>query len=98
MTYDLVIKNGTVIDPSQDLHARRDIAIAGGRIVAVEKHVSDNDTHDVIEADGLLVLPGLVDSCQKSLFFHLRVYFSVVSTMGKLMVISSVGFMWVKTR
>ncbi|MBT4074553.1 MAG: amidohydrolase/deacetylase family metallohydrolase, partial [Chloroflexi bacterium] len=52
MTYDVVIKNGTVIDPSQDLHARRDVAIAGGRIVAVEEHVSDNDTHDVIEADG----------------------------------------------
>lgn len=70
MTYDLVIKNGTVIDPSQVLHARRDVAIAGGRIVAVDEHISDGDTHDVIEADGLLVLPGLVD-------LHVHVWWGV---------------------
>ncbi len=70
LTFDLVIKNGTVVDPSQALHAKRDIAIAGGRIVAVEEHVSDNDTHDVIEADGLLVLPGLVD-------LHVHVWWGV---------------------
>jgi len=70
LTYDLVIKNGTVVDPSQDLHAKRDVAIAGGRIVAVEEHVSDNDTHDVIEADDLLVLPGLVD-------LHVHVWWGV---------------------
>lgn len=70
LTFDLVIKNGTIVDPSQALHAKRDIAIAGGRIVAVEKHVSDNDTHDVIEADGLLVLPGLVD-------LHVHVWWGV---------------------
>ena len=70
LTFDLVIKNGTVVDPSQGLHAKRDIAIAGGRIVAVEEHISDNDTHDVIEADGLLVLPGLVD-------LHVHVWWGV---------------------
>ena len=70
LTFDIVIKNGTVVDPSLALHAKRDIAIAGGRIVAVEEHVSDNDTHDVIEADGLLVLPGLVD-------LHVHVWWGV---------------------
>lgn len=70
MTYDVVIKNGTVIDPAQGVHAKKDIAVAGGKIAAVEDHVSDNDTHDVIEADGLLVTPGLVD-------LHVHVWWGV---------------------
>ena len=61
MTYDIVIKNGTVIDPSQGIHAKKDIAVAGGKISAIEDSISDKDTHDVIEAEGLLVAPGLVD-------------------------------------
>ena len=70
MTYDLVIKSGTVVDPSQGLHAKNDIAIAGGKIRAIEDHVPDKDTHDVIEADGLYVLPGLVD-------LHVHVWWGV---------------------
>mgnify|MGYP001372343179 FL=1 len=70
MTYDLVIKNGTVVDPAQGVHAKKDIAVAGGKIAAIEDHVSDNDTHDVIEAEGLLVTPGLVD-------LHVHVWWGV---------------------
>jgi len=70
MEYDLVIKNGTVIDPSQGLHDRRDVAVAGGRIVAVEPYISDGNAFDVIEADGLLVTPGLVD-------IHVHVWWGV---------------------
>ena len=61
MTYDLVIKNGTVVDPAQGVHTKKDIAVAGGKIAAIEDYVSDSDTHDVIEAEGLVVTPGLVD-------------------------------------
>ncbi len=70
MEYDLVIKNGTVIDPSQGLHAKRDVAVAGGRIVAVEPYIPDGDAYDVIEAEGLLVTPGLVD-------IHVHVWWGV---------------------
>ena len=70
MTYDIVIKNGTVVDPSQGLHAKRDVAIAGGRIAAVEESITDKDAHDVIEADGLFVTPGLVD-------LHVHVWWGV---------------------
>ncbi len=70
MTYDLVIRNGTVIDPAQGLHAKKDIAVAGGRIAAIEDYISDGETHDVIEADGLLVTPGLVD-------LHVHVFWGV---------------------
>ena len=34
--YDLVVRGGRVIDPSLGLDAVRDVAIAGGRIAAVE--------------------------------------------------------------
>ena len=70
MTYDMVIKGGTVVDPSQGIHAAKDVAIAGGVIQAVEDSISDGDTHDVIEADGLYVLPGLVD-------LHVHVWWGV---------------------
>lgn len=70
MTYDIVIKNGTVIDPSQGLHAKKDIAVAGGKIRAIQDSIPDKDTHDVIEADGLLVTPGLVD-------LHVHVWWGV---------------------
>ena len=70
MTYDIVIKNGTVIDPSQGLHARKDIAVAGGKIRAIADSIADKDAHDVIEADGLLVTPGLVD-------LHVHVWWGV---------------------
>ncbi|MCZ6539301.1 MAG: amidohydrolase/deacetylase family metallohydrolase [Chloroflexi bacterium] len=70
MTYDLVIKNGTVVDPAQGMHAKKDIAVAAGKIAAIEDYVSDSDTHDVIEADDLLVTPGLVD-------LHVHVFWGV---------------------
>lgn len=68
--YDVVIKNGTVIDPSQGLHAQKDVAVASGRIAAVEDQIPDGDARDVIEADGLLVTPGLVD-------LHVHVWWGV---------------------
>ena len=70
MTYDLVIKNGTVIDPSQKICEKKDIAVAGGKIVAVNNYISDGNSHDVIEAEGLLVTPGLVD-------LHVHVWWGV---------------------
>ena len=59
-TYDLVIKGGRVIDPSLQLDAVRDIAIAGGRIAAVETSIP-GDATDTIDARGKIVAPGLID-------------------------------------
>ena len=33
--YDLIIKNGTVIDPAQNLYAPREVAVQGGKIAAL---------------------------------------------------------------
>ena len=58
--YDLIIRGGRVIDPSVRLDATRDVAIAGGRIAAVEPAVA-GDAAEIIDARGKLVVPGLID-------------------------------------
>jgi dihydroorotase len=59
--YDLLIKGGRVIDPSRRLDAVRDVAIAGGRIAAVESNLAAADAASTIDASGKLVVPGLID-------------------------------------
>jgi dihydroorotase len=59
-SYDLIIRGGRVIDPSVRLDAIRDVAISGGRIVAVEATIA-GDAADTINAHGKLVVPGLLD-------------------------------------
>jgi len=59
-TYDLVIKGGRVIDPSLRLDAVRDVAIAGGRIAAVEASLT-GDAAETLDARGRIVVPGLLD-------------------------------------
>ena len=59
-TYDLIIRGGRVIDPSLRIDAIRDVAIAEGRIAAVEADIA-GDVADAIDARGKLVVPGLID-------------------------------------
>ena len=59
-TYDLIIKGGRMIDPSLGLDAVRDVAIAGGRIAAVEADIA-GDASETIDARGKIVAPGLID-------------------------------------
>jgi dihydroorotase len=58
--YDLIIRGGLVIDPSVRLAAVRDVAIAGGRIAAVEPGIT-SAAAETIDARGKLVVPGLID-------------------------------------
>ena len=41
MIYDLLVKGGTVIDPSQGLNAIRDVALSEGKIAAVEENITE---------------------------------------------------------
>src|ERR1700704_3336783 len=59
-TYDLIIKGGLVIDPSIGLDAVRDVAIAAGKIAAVETNITADAT-ETIDARGKIVAPGLID-------------------------------------
>src|SRR5262249_8387643 len=58
--YDLLIKGGRVIDPSLRLDAVYDVAIADGRIAAVETSITA-DAAQTIDARGKIVAPGLID-------------------------------------
>ena len=59
--YDLAIKDGTVVDPSQALHAPRDIAIKNGQIAALVLRGTPLRSTQTIDAAGTIVTPGLVD-------------------------------------
>ncbi|HYR32685.1 MAG TPA: amidohydrolase/deacetylase family metallohydrolase [Burkholderiales bacterium] len=59
--FDLVVKGGELLDPSQSLRARRDIGMRFGRIEAVEADIPVARALRVLDASGRLVLPGLVD-------------------------------------
>ena len=61
MEYDIVIKDGTVIDPSQGVHADLDVGITNGVVTGLERSIGGGRARDVIEAEGLIVTPGLVD-------------------------------------
>nr|WP_274617660.1 amidohydrolase/deacetylase family metallohydrolase [Bradyrhizobium oropedii] len=59
--FDLVIKSGDVIDPSQSLRGKRDIGIRWGLIEAIEDEIPAARATKTIDASGKLVMPGLVD-------------------------------------
>jgi len=59
--FDLVIKGGEVLDPSQSLRGPRDIGIRNGVIEAVAADIPADRALRVISATGRLVTPGLVD-------------------------------------
>jgi N-acyl-D-amino-acid deacylase len=59
MPYDLVIKNGMVIDGSGLPRYRADVGVRHGRIVTIGR--IRQDAREVIDADGQVVAPGFVD-------------------------------------
>jgi dihydroorotase len=59
--FDLVIKGGDVLDPSQSLRGRRDIGIRFGVIEAVEESIPAERALRTLDAAGKLVTPGLID-------------------------------------
>jgi len=59
--YDLLLKGGTVVDPSQGLHRSADVAIDGGRIAAIEPDIASDRAKQVVDVHDRYVTPGLVD-------------------------------------
>jgi dihydroorotase len=59
--YDLLLRGGHVIDPKNQLDAIRDVAIAQGRVAAVEPKIDPAQAFKVVDVRGLYVTPGLVD-------------------------------------
>ena len=55
------IKNGRLIDPNNKIDAQQDVFIADKHIVAIGKAPQGFAPEQVIDASGLIVIPGLVD-------------------------------------
>ena len=58
-TYDLIVRGGTLVTPSGRVEA--DLAMRDGRIAGLGDHASDSAA-EVIDAAGLHVLPGVIDT------------------------------------
>jgi len=59
--YDLLIKNGHVIDPKNQIDSILDLAIGSGKIAKIAKNIPVTQATKVIDATGLFVTPGLID-------------------------------------
>lgn len=64
--YDIIIKNGHVIDTYNEMDQIMDVAIDNGKIVGVG-HYNENEAAHKIDATGCIVTPGLID-------FHAHLY------------------------
>jgi dihydroorotase len=65
--YDLLIKGGRVVDPSQNLSGARDVAVVGHSIARVAADIPQDDARHVLDVRGMVVTPGLID-------VHVHVY------------------------
>src|ERR1700692_1354636 len=87
--FDLVIKGGDVLDPSQSLRGKRDIGIRWGVIEAIENEIPAARISKSIDASGKLVTPGLID-----LHCHVYPYGSALGIPADELV----QFQWTPTR
>ena len=61
MNYDLILRNGDIIDPGEGRRLSGDIGIADGTIAAMTEGTLDGSGAQEIDVSGQLVTPGLVD-------------------------------------
>jgi dihydroorotase len=59
------IKNGRLIDPSNKIDAKQDVYIVGQRIAAIGQAPQGFVAERVIDANGMIVMPGLVDAAAR---------------------------------
>jgi dihydroorotase len=72
MAYDLILRGGRVIDPSQKLDAKTDVAFAGGKVARIGAGLQAHAGTDVRDVNGSIVTPGLID-------LHTHVYWGGTS-------------------
>lgn len=58
--YDLVVRNGTLLDGSGNSRRRADVAARRGRVAAVG-HLEEATADEEIDAEGMMVAPGIID-------------------------------------
>jgi N-acyl-D-aspartate/D-glutamate deacylase len=61
MSFDVVIRDGLVVDGTGAVPTRADIGVRDGRVVAIGPEACDESAARVVDATGLVVAPGFVD-------------------------------------
>jgi dihydroorotase len=72
MSYDLILRGGRVIDPSQKLDAVTDVAFAQGKVARIGPGLQADAETDIRDVAGAIVTPGLID-------LHTHVYWGGTS-------------------
>ena len=72
MPFDLVLRGGRVVDPSQNIDAVTDVAFSGGKVAAVGQALKTDASTEVRDVSGYIVTPGLID-------LHTHVYWGGTS-------------------
>jgi dihydroorotase len=73
--YDLLLKGGYVVDPTQNLDGSHDIAVTDGKIAAIAADIPSDAAAQVIDVSGDVVLAGMIDT-------HAHVYEHVGGRFG----------------
>ena len=60
-TYDLLLRNGELIDPKNSINGKMDIAVLDGKVAKVAASIPSNQAKKIIDVTGLIVTPGLID-------------------------------------
>jgi N-acyl-D-amino-acid deacylase len=61
MDFDLIVRGGIVVDGTGTARRRVDVGVRGGRIAEIGR-LDQRTSTEVIDADGLIVAPGIVDA------------------------------------
>jgi len=72
MPFDLILKGGRVIDPSQSHDGVADVAFTGGKVAKIGTNVPADPGTEVRDVSGYIVAPGLID-------LHTHVYWGGTS-------------------
>ncbi|PKB71953.1 MAG: hypothetical protein BZY87_03015 [SAR202 cluster bacterium Io17-Chloro-G6] len=59
--YDLLLTGGTLLDPAQGIHQRRDIAFKDGLVAEVAERIDAAAAANSVDVTGKLITPGLID-------------------------------------
>ena len=59
--FDLLIKNGRLVDPKNAIDKIVDIALEEGRVVEIGEEISPSRAREVVDTTGKIVMPGIID-------------------------------------
>ncbi|MDG2474356.1 MAG: hypothetical protein P8M50_03630 [Paracoccaceae bacterium] len=70
--FDLILKGGHLIDPSQEINSRLDIGFFDGKVLQIKETLNPKDSKKVIDVSSYILTPGLID-------LHTHVYWGGTS-------------------